>query len=49
MLYRLGAAGVVVAGPVHRERIEAALAGLGGEDRIVRIPIESDTLESPAS
>jgi hypothetical protein len=47
VLYRRGA-GVVVAGSAHRERVEAALAGLGAAYRIVRIPIEGDGVESAA-
>jgi hypothetical protein len=37
VLYRLGAADVVVAGSVHRERVEAALRGLGDAARAYRI------------
>ena len=48
VLYRLGA-GVVVAGSARRERMEAALATLGGAWRILRIPIESESAESAAS
>lgn len=46
VLYRLGAAGVVVAGSVRRERMEAALSSLGGAWRILRIPIESESVRS---
>ena len=37
VLYRVGAAEVVVAGSVHRERVEAALRGLGDAARAYRI------------
>jgi hypothetical protein len=47
VLYRRGA-GVVVAGSAHRERVEAALSGLGAAYRIVRIPIDDDAAESTA-
>jgi hypothetical protein len=43
VLYRMGAACVVIAGSVYQERIEAALANLGTASaayRIVRIPVE---------
>jgi len=42
VLYRVGAGDVVVAGSVHRERVEAALRGLGDAApayRIARIPV----------
>lgn len=48
VLYRVGAAGVLVAGSAHRERIEVALAGLGAAYGIVRIPVEGDAAESAA-
>jgi len=43
VLYRLGAACVVIAGSVRRERVESALARLGKAGaayRIVQIPVE---------
>ena len=43
VLYRIGAAGVVIAGSAYRERVETALANLGKAGaayRIVRIPLE---------
>jgi hypothetical protein len=42
VLYRVGAADLVVAGSVHRERVEAALRRLGDAARayqIARIPV----------
>lgn len=43
VLYRVGSAGVVIAGSAYRERVETALARLGNAGaayRIVRIPLE---------